>query len=110
MIGRNVPINRKLVEQRSLLTQLMSHHDSVPSQRLNQRTSTGASVDFFNKIDPERNRVLQPKAAGSDIFASRKANLAARRILRAISERERPRNPFSGAASRTLPITVPGSS
>src|SRR6516225_8444585 len=54
MIGRNVPLERKLVEQRSLLTQLMSHHDSVLSLRLNQRRSTGASVPFFNKIGQQR--------------------------------------------------------
>jgi hypothetical protein len=32
----------------------MSHHDSQScfSQRLNQRISTSATADFFNKIDP----------------------------------------------------------
>jgi hypothetical protein len=50
MVGPNVPIERKLIEQRGLLNSLMSHHDSVLSQQLNQRTSTGATEDFFNTI------------------------------------------------------------
>jgi hypothetical protein len=34
----------------------MSHHDSQScfSQRLNQRISTSATADFFNKIGPKR--------------------------------------------------------
>src|SRR6516164_2922935 len=76
MIGRNVPLKRKLVEQRSLLTQPMSHHDSVPSLRLNQRTSTGASVPFFNKIGPkptsEPNRTTSLPASGNVIGYSRR--------------------------------------
>jgi hypothetical protein len=52
MIGRNVPLERKLIEQRDLLNSLMSHHDSVLSKRLNQRTSTRATEDFFNTIGP----------------------------------------------------------
>src|ERR1700737_5402868 len=40
MIGRNVPLERKLIEQRGLPNLLMSHHDSILSRRLNQRTST----------------------------------------------------------------------
>jgi hypothetical protein len=32
----------------------MPHHDSVLSQRLNQRASTRATEDFFNEIGPER--------------------------------------------------------
>lgn len=50
MIGRNVPLKRKLIEQRDLLNSLMSHHDSVLSQQLNQRTSLRATEDFFNTI------------------------------------------------------------
>src|ERR1700751_3610988 len=50
MIGRNVPLKRKLIEQSSLLNLLMPHHDSVPSRRLNQRISPSATADFFNKI------------------------------------------------------------
>ncbi|WFU46154.1 hypothetical protein QA640_44790 (plasmid) [Bradyrhizobium sp. CB82] len=54
MIGRNVPLERKLIEQRGLLNSLMSHQDSVLSQRLNQRTSTHATEHFFNKIGQMR--------------------------------------------------------
>jgi hypothetical protein len=50
MIGRNVPFERELIEQRSLFDLPMSHHDSVLSQRLNQRESPGATEDFFNGI------------------------------------------------------------
>jgi hypothetical protein len=50
MIGRNVPLKRELIEQSSLLNLLMPHHDSVPSRRLNQRISSSATADFFNKI------------------------------------------------------------
>ena len=32
MIGRNVRLERKLIEQRGLLNSLMSYHDSVLSQ------------------------------------------------------------------------------
>jgi hypothetical protein len=50
MIGRKVALERKLIEQRGLLNSLMSHHDSVLSQQLNQRRSTGATEAFFNTI------------------------------------------------------------
>jgi hypothetical protein len=36
----------------------MSHHDSVLSPQLNQRVSSSATADFFNKIDPERTLVI----------------------------------------------------
>jgi hypothetical protein len=48
MIGRNVPIERKLIEQRGLLNSLMPHYDSALSQRLNQPISSAATADFFN--------------------------------------------------------------
>src|SRR5665213_1647557 len=56
MIGRNVSFERKLVEQSSLIDLPMSHHDlqSCLSQRLNQRISSRATADFFNKVDPKR--------------------------------------------------------
>jgi hypothetical protein len=50
MIGWNVPIERKLIEQSSLFDLPISHHDSVLSQRLNQRASARATEDFFNEI------------------------------------------------------------
>jgi hypothetical protein len=48
MIGWYVPIERKLIEQRSLFDFSMSHHDSQScfSQRLNQRTSCVATPTF----------------------------------------------------------------
>jgi hypothetical protein len=54
LIGRNVPLKRELIEQRSLLNPLMPHHDSVPFQRLNQRSSFNATADFFNTIGQKR--------------------------------------------------------
>ena len=50
MITRNVPLQQKLIEQRSLLDLPMPHHNSQScfSQRLNQRISTSATADFFN--------------------------------------------------------------
>src|SRR6516162_1280418 len=54
MIGRNMSLQRELIEQRSLLNLLMSHHDSVLSQRLNQRNSSNATADFFNTIGQKR--------------------------------------------------------
>src|SRR6185503_7901620 len=54
MIGRNVPFERELIEQRSLFDLPRSHHDSALSQRLNQCASPRATEDFFNGIDPER--------------------------------------------------------
>jgi hypothetical protein len=54
MIGRNVPLERKLIEQCGLPNSLMSHHDSALLQRLNQRMSAHATEDFFNKIGQER--------------------------------------------------------
>src|SRR5215471_1099491 len=52
MVRRNVPLERKLIEQRGLFDLTMSHHDlqSCLLQRLNQRTSCVATEDFFNKI------------------------------------------------------------
>jgi hypothetical protein len=53
MVSRNVPFERELVEQSSLVELPMSHHDvqSCLSQRLNQRTSCVATTEFFNTID-----------------------------------------------------------
>jgi len=50
MIGRNVLLKRELIKQSCLFDLPMSHHDlqSCLSQRLNQRTSSGATDDFFN--------------------------------------------------------------
>jgi hypothetical protein len=41
----------------------MSHHDSQScfSQRLNQRISTSATADFFNKIGQKPTHALQQK-------------------------------------------------
>src|SRR5689334_11559412 len=50
VIGRNMPFQRELVEQSSLIDLPMSHHDSALSQRLNQRTSCVAITEFFNTI------------------------------------------------------------
>ena len=46
------PLAKTRIEQRSLLDLPMPHHDSQScfSQRLNQRISTSATADFFNKI------------------------------------------------------------
>src|SRR5262252_3379307 len=56
MVRRNVPLERKLIEQRGLFDLTMSHHDlqSCLLQRLNQRTSCVATEDFFNKIGQNR--------------------------------------------------------
>ena len=54
MVGRNVPFERELIEQRSLLDLPMPHHDSVLSRRLNQRPSPRATEDFFNGIGQKR--------------------------------------------------------
>jgi hypothetical protein len=51
-----VRLKRELIEQRGLLNELMSHHDSVLSKQLNQRRSTAASADFFNKICQEQTK------------------------------------------------------
>ena len=48
--GRNMPFERELVEQSSLIDLPMSHHDPALSQRLNQRTSCVATTEFFNTI------------------------------------------------------------
>ena len=55
MIGWYVPIERKLIEQRSLFDFPMSHRDSQScfSQQLNQRTSWVATPTFSNSIDPK---------------------------------------------------------
>jgi hypothetical protein len=47
----------------------MTHHDSQScfSQRLNQRISTSATADFFNKIGQERPFALRKN---SDRFSS----------------------------------------
>src|SRR3954468_24749290 len=50
MISGNVPLQRELIEQRSLFDLPMPHHDSVLSRRLNQRESKRATEDFFNTI------------------------------------------------------------
>ena len=56
MIRWNVRFEREFIEQRSLVDLAMFHHDlqSCTSQRLNKRTSSRATADFFNKIDPCR--------------------------------------------------------
>ena len=56
MISWNMSFERELIKQRSLFDLPMSHHDSQScfSQRLNQRNSSFATADFFNKIDPNR--------------------------------------------------------
>src|SRR5580698_2054209 len=58
MIGRNVPLKRELIEQRSLFDLPRSHHDlqSCFSQRLNQRISSRATDDFFNTIGHKQTR------------------------------------------------------
>jgi hypothetical protein len=50
MVSGNVPFERKLIKQSSLLDSPTSHHDSKSclSQRLNQRISRVATADFFN--------------------------------------------------------------
>src|SRR5262249_13722361 len=52
MVRRNVPLERKLIEQRGLFDFTMSHHDlqSCLLQRLNQRMSCVATEDFLKKI------------------------------------------------------------
>src|ERR1700747_3922093 len=71
MIGRNVSLKRKLIEQSSLLNLLMPHHDSVPSRRLNQRISPSATANFFNKLSHHRTsgsaRALSVLPPGTDI-------------------------------------------
>src|SRR5437762_13312105 len=59
MIRWNMPIERELIEQRSLFNLPVSHHDlqSCLAQRLNQRTSCVATEEFFNRIDPKRTSV-----------------------------------------------------
>jgi len=56
MISWNMSFERELIKQRSLFDLPMSHHDSQScfSQRLNQRNSSFATADFFNKIGPFR--------------------------------------------------------
>ena len=56
MIGRNVPFERKLIEQRSLFDLPMSHHDfqSCFSQRLNQRTSPASQLKTFSTKSANR--------------------------------------------------------
>jgi hypothetical protein len=48
-----MPLQRKLIEQSSQFDLPMTHHDSLSCfwQRLNHRTSSIATTDFFNKID-----------------------------------------------------------
>ena len=64
MIGRNVPFERELIEQSSLFDLPMSHHDlqSCLSQRLNQRISSRATADFFNRIGQKRTHAPQQTA------------------------------------------------
>jgi hypothetical protein len=50
-----VPRKRELIEQRGLLNLLMPHHDSAPSQWLNQRILPAATADFFNTIGQNAN-------------------------------------------------------
>src|SRR3954463_16269743 len=54
MISGNVPLQRELIEQRSLFDLPKPHHDSVLSRRLNQRESKRATEDFFNTIGHAR--------------------------------------------------------
>jgi hypothetical protein len=56
VVGRNMRLQRELIEQSSLVDLPMSHHDlqSCISQQLNQQISFQATEDFFNKIDPQR--------------------------------------------------------
>src|SRR5258707_3345326 len=72
MVSGNVPFERELIEQSSLLDLPMSHHDvqSCLSQRLNQRTSCVATADFFNKIGPKRTFAMTEKILISVVAAS----------------------------------------
>jgi hypothetical protein len=56
MIGRNMLLKRELIEQRSLLDLLMSHHErqSCRSTGLNYSSSCVATADFFNAIGHKR--------------------------------------------------------
>jgi hypothetical protein len=60
-IWRDVPFERELIEQRSLLDLPMSHHDlqSCLMQRLNQRTTCVATEDFFNRIDQKATTLIR---------------------------------------------------
>jgi hypothetical protein len=70
MIIWNVPLQRKLIEQRSLLDLPMSHHIFSSAQRLNQRTACFATQEFFNRTDPERTVVAVCAAMDRSVVVS----------------------------------------
>jgi hypothetical protein len=83
MIGRNVPLKRELIEQRSLFDLPRSHHDrqSRFSQRLNQRTSCVATADFFNTIGQKQTSAPHVARVKSSEFASISVRDIARMLL-----------------------------
>jgi hypothetical protein len=76
MIGRNVPLERKLIEQRRLLNSLMPHHDPVLSERLNQRISPAATAGFFNTNIATKGQIPDNGSGLSAIFAHHEATKA----------------------------------